>query len=92
MYNYYSQDARFSRTTLFTLVKKKVYFSFKLLIVSGKNDSTLREMYYIWNGFTEISQWGSPTAKMINGSDATFFATSLSRNHNIEAFTDDFQR
>lgn len=61
-------------------------------ITVGKNDSTIRSNYYIWNGVTDIAQWGSPTARMINGTDAIVFHTNISRTDMLTAFTDDFKR
>ena len=41
---------------------------------------------------TDIPQWNSPTARMINGTDAVVFHTNISRSDVLTAFTDDFKR
>ena len=62
-----------------------------LNVILGKNDSKLRETYVMWNGLTEIEQWNTPTARMINGSDASFFPANLQKNDTIYAFTDELK-
>ena len=61
------------------------------MVFLGKNDSKLRETYVMWNGLTEIEQWNTPTARMINGSDASFFPANLQKNDTIYAFTDELK-
>lgn len=51
----------------------------------------MRETYVMWNGLTEIEQWNTPTARMINGSDASFFPANLQKNDTIYAFTDELK-
>ena len=60
-----------------------------LLSLSGNNDSSLRDSFAVWNGLTEIEQWGTPSAQKIRGTDAAVFQPGLSQGDKIYAFTDE---
>ena len=74
------------------IYKCVVYWYIKLIYPgTGKNDSSQRDVFAVWNGVTEISEWGTPTARKINGTDAILFKTNLKRDDVIWAFTDDIK-
>ena len=64
-----------------------------MTIAVGKNDSCKRRgEFALWNGRTSIDLWGTATARMINGTDATMFSTFLNKSDLIYIFTDEFLR
>ncbi|XP_011405711.2 PREDICTED: lysosome membrane protein 2-like [Amphimedon queenslandica] len=75
----------------FSLETREKVYEYNV-IYTGKNDSAIRSNFYIWNGMTDISEWGTATARMINGTDAVVFHSNVSRNDTLTAFTDDFER
>lgn len=59
---------------------------------AGLYEPTLKGEYEKWNGMTSIDDWGTPMARMINGTDGTLFGTGLMKNDTIYIFSDQAQR
>ena len=58
----------------------------------GLSEPDLKGEYMQWNGLDSIDDWGTPTARMINGTDGTLFGTGLTPNDTIYTFSDDAKR
>ena len=62
------------------------------MVWTGKNDLGLTASYIMWNGQTSISQWGSPYAGMLNGTEAFLFPPGVDENDTIYAFVGELYR
>ena len=61
-------------------------------VLTGINDTQLVGQYVEWNNQTEISGWGTPTARMINGTGGFLFHPGVTREENLTVFVDELYR
>ena len=64
-------------------------------VYTGKSNINRVGVFGKWNGHTEIYEhggWGTPTAKMINGTAGFMFAPDVMRQGNLTAFISELYR
>ena len=55
-------------------------------VYTGKGDLNRLGDYIMWKGNTIVEQWGTPWARMINGTDGTLFHPGVSSHENLTIF------
>ena len=61
-------------------------------VYTGVNDTDLVGRFIEWNNNTEISGWGTPNARRINGTGGFMFHPGVSRNENLTVFVTELYR
>lgn len=61
-------------------------------VLTGVNDTRLVGQYVEWNNQTEIKGWGTPEARMINGTGGFLFHPGVTREENLTVFVDELYR
>ncbi|XP_033743063.1 lysosome membrane protein 2-like [Pecten maximus] len=61
-------------------------------IYSGSDDISKLAVINRWNGLTRLPYWSSDTARMINGTDGTFFPPFVDKSWTMYAFQTDICR
>ena len=62
------------------------------MVYTGKGYSRFTAKYIMYNGKTSIDGWGSPYAKMINGTEALLFHPGVDRSEELEIYVDELFR
>ena len=62
------------------------------MIYTGKSNLKDTARFLMWNGLTSISGWGTPTARMINGTEAIIFHPGVERDDKLEVFVSELFR
>ncbi len=61
-------------------------------MLTGVNDTRLVGQYLEWYNQTEIEGWGTPQARMINGTGGFLFHPGVTREENLTVFVDELYR
>ena len=61
-------------------------------MLTGVNDTRLVGQYVEWKNQTEIAGWGTPEARMINGTGGFLFHPGVIRDENLTVFVDELYR
>ena len=61
-------------------------------VLTGVNDTRLVGQLLEWNNMTEIKGWGTPQARMINGTGGFLFHPGIARDENLTIFVDELYR
>ena len=61
-------------------------------VLTGVNDTRLVGQYLEWNNQTKIEGWGTPEARMINGTGGFLFHPGVTREENLTVFVDELYR
>ena len=61
-------------------------------VYTGKGNLSRVAQFIEWNGQRNISGWGTPTARMINGTGGFMFHPGVTRDENLTAFISELFR
>ena len=62
------------------------------MVFTGKGASRLTARYIMYNGKTSITNWGTPFASMINGTEAILFHPGVKKTDVLEGYVDELFR